>query len=264
MNLCVRISLEMESNRIRSWIPVSLVSLAGQFHLFKCKAMYRLLIIEDEIKTAESIRQGLVEHDFNVDVAHDGAQGRDLAVQMGYDLIVTDRMLPKLSGIDICRELRSKNIDTPILILTALGTTDDKVDGLESGADDYLSKPFEFKELLARVRALLKRGIHFTNDDRNLRVADLELGLDSKVVTRAGKQIELTAKEFSLLEFLLRNKGRVVSKVDIAERVWGINFDTGTNVVEVYVNYLRKKIDRDFEPKLIQTYIGMGYVIRED
>ena len=226
--------------------------------------MYRLLIIEDEIKTAESIRQGLVEHDFNVDVAHDGAQGRDLAVQMGYDLIVTDRMLPKLSGIDICRELRSKNIDTPILILTALGTTDDKVDGFESGADDYLSKPFEFKELLARVRALLKRGIHFTNDDRNLRVAYLELGLYSKVVTRAGKQIELTAKEFSLLEFLLRNKGRVVSKVDIAERVWGINFDTGTNVVEVYVNYLRKKIDRDFEPKLIQTYIGMGYVIRED
>ncbi|MEY3441800.1 MAG: hypothetical protein RLZZ519_81, partial [Bacteroidota bacterium] len=138
--------------------------------------MYRLLIIEDEIKTAESIRQGLVEHDFAVDVAHDGAQGRDLAIQLGYDLIVTDRMLPKMSGIDICRELRSKNIDTPILILTALGTTDDKVDGLESGADDYLSKPFEFKELLARVRALLKRGIHFKNDDRSLRAADLELG----------------------------------------------------------------------------------------
>lgn len=159
----------------------------------------------------------------------------------------------------------AKNIDTPILILTALGTTDDKVDGLESGADDYLSKPFEFKELLARAGALLKRGIHFTNDDRNLRVADLELGLDSKVVTRAGKEIEVDGQ--GVLPFGIpssRNKGRVVSKVDIAERVWGINFDTGTNVVEVYVNYLRKKIDRDFEPKLIQTYIGMGYVIRED
>jgi two-component system copper resistance phosphate regulon response regulator CusR len=226
--------------------------------------MYRLLIIEDEIKTAESIRQGLVEHDFNVDVAHDGSEGKELAMQAVYDLIVTDRILPGLNGIDICRALRDKNIDTPILILTALGTTDDKVEGLDAGADDYLSKPFEFKELLARVRALLKRGIHFNGDDRNLKIADLDLGLDSKLVTRAGKQIDLTAKEFALLEFLLRNKGRVVSKTDIAERVWGINFDTGTNVVEVYVNYLRKKIDRDFEPKLIHTYIGMGYVMREE
>jgi two-component system, OmpR family, copper resistance phosphate regulon response regulator CusR len=227
-------------------------------------AMYRLLIIEDEVKTAESIRQGLAEHDFQVDVAHDGAEGRDLACQISYDLIVTDRILPKINGIDVCRELRSRKIDTPILVLTALGSTDDKVEGLEAGADDYLCKPFEFKELLARVRALLKRGIHLNNPERSLKIADLEMGLDSKIVTRAGKQIELTAKEFSLLEFLLRNKGKVVSKADIAERVWGIHFDTGTNVVEVYVNYLRKKMDRDFEPKLIHTHIGLGYVMREE
>jgi two-component system, OmpR family, copper resistance phosphate regulon response regulator CusR len=226
--------------------------------------MYRLLIIEDEVKTAESIRQGLEEHEFKVDVAYDGERGWDLATQSHYDLIVTDRILPKMNGLDLCRDLRERHVETPILVLTALGTTDDKVEGLECGADDYLTKPFEFKELLARVKALLKRGIHLNATDRVLKVGDLELGLDSKKVTRAGKVIDLTAKEFSLLEFLMRNKDRVVSKSDIAERVWGIHFDTGTNVVEVYMNYLRKKMDKDFDHKLIHTYIGMGYVMREE
>ncbi len=225
--------------------------------------MIKLLIIEDERKTAESLQQGLTEHDFIVHMALDGGQGLEMALSTHYDVIISDRMLPKMNGIEICRELRRMQIGTPILMLTALGTTDDKVYGLESGADDYLTKPFEFKELLARVRALLKRGAHFDATGRTLRAADLELGLDTKQVTRHGKLIELTAKEFGLLEFLLRNKGRVVSKAEISERVWGINFDTGTNVVEVYMNYLRKKVDRDFDTKLIHTHIGLGYVIRE-
>lgn len=226
--------------------------------------MHRLLIIEDEVKTAESIRQGLEENDFLVDVANDGLTGKEMATKNPYDLIVTDRLMPQMNGIDLCKELRQRNIETPVLILTALGNTDEKVEGLEAGADDYLTKPFEFRELLARVRALLKRGIHLSGADRVLTVGDLELGLDTKRVTRAGTVIELTAKEFALLEYLMRNKGRVVSKADISERVWGISFDTGTNVVEVYVNYLRKKMDKDFDKKLIHTQIGMGYVMRED
>lgn len=225
--------------------------------------MHRLLIIEDEVKTAESIRQGLSENDFAVEVANDGDTGLRLALDERYDVIVTDRLLPYRDGLEICKELRRQKVITPILMLTALGAVDDKVEGLDAGADDYLAKPFEFRELLARVRALIKRTHYLEGKERILNVGSLSLGLDTKKVFREGRAIELTAKEFALLEFLMRNKDRVVSKSEIAERVWGIRFDTGTNVVEVYVNYLRKKVDRDFQHKLIHTVIGMGYVIRD-
>jgi two-component system, OmpR family, copper resistance phosphate regulon response regulator CusR len=224
--------------------------------------MPNLLIIEDERKTADSIRQGLEEHGFRVDQAFDGEDGLDKALSKRYDVIITDRILPKMGGLSLCKELRRLHETAPILMLTALATTDDKIAGFDAGADDYLAKPFEFRELLARLKALLKRGTHLNELDRSLKVGDLELDLDAKKALRGGKLIDLTAKEFSLLEYLMLNRGRVVSKAEIAERVWGINFDTGTNVVEVYVNYLRKKIDRDFDQKLIHTLIGMGYVIR--
>jgi two-component system, OmpR family, copper resistance phosphate regulon response regulator CusR len=244
--------------------PPTYHPLAKQKYLYPRHArnvMYKLLVIEDEVKMADSIRQGLEENEYWVDVAYDGSKGLEMALEKAYDVIISDRILPLKSGLELCKELRRQHVAVPILLLTALGSTDDKVDGLDAGADDYLAKPFEFKELLARIRALLKRGVHF-NTYRVLRVGDLELGIESKVVTRGGKEIELTPTEFGLLEFLMKNKGRVMSKADIADRVWGITYETGTNVVEVYVNYLRKKIDRDFETKLIHTYKGMGYVIK--
>jgi DNA-binding response OmpR family regulator len=169
-----------------------------------------------------------------------------------------------MNGLDLCKKLREEGIKTPILMLTALGTTDDKVTGLETGADDYLVKPFEFKELVARIRALSKRYTDNVQLPKTLKVADLEMNLDEKSVKRGGKYIDLTAKEFSLLEFLLRNKNRVVSRAEISEKVWDIHFDTGTNVIDVYVNFLRKKVDKEFDRKLIQTMVGMGYVIKSD
>jgi DNA-binding response OmpR family regulator len=165
--------------------------------------------------------------------------------------------------MELCKIIRENNIKTPILMLTALGSTDDVVSGFENGADDYLVKPFEFRELLARVKALIKRA-NPSNAENILKVEDLELNTESKIVKRANKKIELTAKEFALLEYLLRNKDRVISRKEIAEKVWDINFDTGTNVIDVYVNFLRKKIDKDFDKKIIQTQVGMGYVIREN
>lgn len=226
--------------------------------------MAQILLIEDEEKTARSIRQGLEEHRFSVDVAYDGTLGKRMAGKGEYELIVCDIILPGLNGLDLCRQLRQEGIETPVLMLTALGTVDDTVEGLEAGADDYLTKPFEFKELLARVRAMLKRSSRKGSVTPVLRVSDLELNLDMKTAMRAGKRIELTAREFALLEFFIRNNGRTLSKTAIAEHVWGIHFDTGTNVVEVYVNYLRKKIDRDFTPKLIHTQFGMGYILKEE
>jgi DNA-binding response OmpR family regulator len=169
-----------------------------------------------------------------------------------------------MNGLEVCRKLREEGIKTPILMLTALGTTDDKVTGLESGADDYMVKPFEFKEFVARLRALSKRFTDSMQQPKLLKVADLEMNLDEKSVKRSGKTIDLTAKEFSLLEFLLRNKNKVVSRAEISEKVWDIHFDTGTNVIDVYVNFLRKKIDKEFDKKLIQTMVGMGYVIKSD
>jgi two-component system copper resistance phosphate regulon response regulator CusR len=225
--------------------------------------MQRLLIIEDEVKTARSIKQGLEEHHYDVELAYDGDVGAKMAMRGNYDLIVSDIILPGLNGIEICKQLRAAQIQTPVLMLTALGTVADKVEGFDSGADDYLSKPFEFQELLVRIRALLKRNPQIVQPHRVLTIADLTLNLDTKKADRSGTEIELTAKEFALLEYFILHKNRVLSKVEIAEHVWGIDFDTGTNVIEVYVNYLRKKIDKNFSPKLIHTQFGMGYIMKE-
>ncbi|MCP9770787.1 DNA-binding response regulator [Lacihabitans sp. LS3-19] len=223
----------------------------------------KILLVEDEVKTLQLIKQGLEQHHLEVDVAYDGLMGLTLATRNHYALIITDIILPEINGLNLCKQLREKNIFTPILLLTALGTTQDIINGLDAGADDYLSKPFEFNELMARIRALTRRSGQAISSANILKLADIELNLDTKGVKRAGQEITLTAKEFNLLEFFMRNQGRVISKVELAEKIWDITFDTGTNVIEVYVNFLRKKIDKDFDKKLIHTQIGMGYVMKE-
>ena len=220
----------------------------------------KILIIEDEPKVVEFLKKGLEEQGYDTDVAFDGQMGERFALKNHYDILIIDVVLPYKNGFEICKSVREVNQQVPILMLTALGTTDDKIMGFDSGADDYLVKPFEFKELLARIKSLTKRASGIIQSSHVIKVADLELDIDKRTVSRNGKVMELTAKEFSLLEFLIKNKGRVVSRVDIAEKVWDITFDTGTNVVDVYINILRKKIDKDFEKKLIHTKIGMGYI----
>ncbi|MDX2001009.1 MAG: response regulator transcription factor [Chitinophagales bacterium] len=224
----------------------------------------KILVIEDEPKVASFIRQGLEEQNYDVDVAYDGQTGKRLATSKNYDLILMDVIIPYTNGVELCKELRANHIDSAVLMLTALGTTEDKLTGFDAGADDYLVKPFAFSELLARVKALTKRARGGLGGSNSLKVADLELNLDQRNVRRGGKTIELTAKEFALLEFFIRNKGKVLSRADIARKVWDINFDTGTNVVDVYVNFLRKKIDRDFPTKLIHTHIGVGYILKDE
>ncbi|MGM9508777.1 response regulator [Larkinella sp. GY13] len=224
----------------------------------------KILVVEDEPKLASFVKKGLEEQSFEVDVAFDGQIGRTMALSNSYDVIVLDVNVPKINGYDLAKSLRSENIKTPILMLTAMGSLDNKVAGFEAGADDYLVKPFEFRELLARLRALSKRMIDTSQQSNLLKVADLELDLNEKIARRGGKRIELTAKEFALLEYLMRNRSRVVSRIDIAEKVWDIHFDTGTNVIDVYVNFLRKKVDKDFPVKLIHTVIGMGYMLKEE
>lgn len=222
----------------------------------------KILVIEDEAKTLQLIKQGLEEQQWEVDVAYDGLIGLQLATYNNYTLIISDIILPGISGLELCRELRAKGVVSPIILLTALSTTDDKIIGLDAGADDYLTKPFEFRELMARIRALTRRNIGSIQTENLLKIADLEIDLDAKTVTRNGKEITLTAKEFLLLEYFVRHQGRVISKVELVEKIWDITFDTGTNVIEVYINFLRKKIDKDFEPKLLHTQIGMGYVMK--
>ncbi|HRI77917.1 MAG TPA: response regulator [Cyclobacteriaceae bacterium] len=224
----------------------------------------KILLIEDEPKTQMFIKKGLEENSFQVDTASDGKAGKRMALASVYDLIISDIVLPGMDGKTLCRELRETGNQTPLLMLTALGGADNVVSGLDSGADDYLVKPFEFKELLARIRSLSKRNLKQETEDPVLSIGDLSMNLETKRVSRAGKYITLTAKEFALLEFFLRHKGKVLPRQEIAKKVWNIDFDTGTNMVEVYVNYLRKKIDKDFEKKLIHTQFGLGYVIRED
>lgn len=221
----------------------------------------KILLIEDEPKTLLFITQGLQENSYEVDTAAEGLAGKELALTGKYDLIISDIILPNLDGRQLCRELRKAGNHTPLLMLTALGGADHVVEGLDSGADDYLAKPFEFKELLARIRTLTKR-IQTSSGDRTLTAEDLTMDLQSRTVHRGQSHISLTAKEFALLEYLLRNKGRVVPKSELAKNVWKIDFDTGTNMVEVYVNYLRRKVDKEFERKLIHTQFGMGYIIR--
>lgn len=223
----------------------------------------KILLIEDEKKTIQFIKKGLEENGYKVDAAEDGKAGKNLAFRNQYNIIITDVILPELNGRDLCKELRTAKIETPILMLTALGDTDDVVAGLDSGADDYLAKPFEFKELLARIRSLTKRQPQVQVNENQLRIADLVLDINDRSVTRTGKKIDLTSKEFSLLEYFLRNQGRVIPRAELSKHVWNVDFDTGTNMVEVYVNYLRKKIDKDFEGKLIHTQFGMGYILKE-
>ncbi|MFZ1809112.1 MAG: response regulator transcription factor [Cyclobacteriaceae bacterium] len=224
----------------------------------------KVLVVEDEPKVSAFIKTGLEENEFEVDIAYDGQIGEKLALSKEYNIILLDIIIPYINGLELCKKIKAVRPDTPILMLTALGTTDDKVTGFESGADDYLVKPFEFKELLVRIKALTRRAFTVSEISNKLKVADLELDLSKKVAIRGGKTIELTAKEYSLLEYFMRNKGRVVSRIDISEKVWDINFDTGTNVVDVYVNILRKKIDKDFPNKLIHTRVGMGYIFNSE
>ncbi len=224
----------------------------------------KILVVEDEPKLAQFVRKGLEEQSCEVDVAFDGQVGRNLALTNAYDVIIMDINLPKLNGFDVVQAIRQEKNRTPVLMLTAMGSMDDKLAGFEAGADDYLVKPFEFRELMARLRALTKRSSDPVRQTNLLTIADLSLDLNEKIARRGSKRIELTAKEFGLLEYLMRNRGRVVSRMDIAEKVWDVHVDTGTNVIDVYVNFLRKKIDKDFPRKLIHTVIGMGYMLKEE
>jgi DNA-binding response OmpR family regulator len=224
----------------------------------------KLLIVEDEKKIATTLKKGLTENGYHVDLAFDGTIGKRLFLSNPYDLIILDINLPGMNGYDLCREIRNHNQHIPVIMLTAMNTTEDKIEGFDTGTDDYMIKPFEFKELLVRIRALLKRTMNQQLPTGNLlKVDDLEMNLDTKEVRRSGEPIQLTAKEFQLLEYFMRNRNRVLSRADIAERVWEIDFDTQTNVIDVYVNYLRNKIDKRFGTKLIHTQVGMGYILKD-
>ncbi len=224
----------------------------------------KVLLIEDEPKMVRSLRKGLEEHLIDVDSASDGPAGQALAERNEYSVIISDVILPGLSGLELLHRLRSKGNRTPVILLTALDQTDDKVNGFEAGADDYLTKPFEFRELLMRLRALARRPVETYQSSPVLRFAEMEMNLETKEFFREGQKIALTPREFSLMEYFLRHPGRVISKHEISERVWNLNFDTGTNVIEVYVNFLRKKVDRTFEKKLIHTQFKNGYILREE
>ena len=225
----------------------------------------RILLVEDEQKIADTLKRGLVENGYEVDVVYDGRIGLKLFESNPYNLIVLDINLPGLNGYELCRIIRSVNAQIPVIMLTALSTLSDKIEGYDAGADDYIIKPFEFRELLMKIRVLLKRTSSQSFPSGNiLRAGDLEINLDSKVVKRDNTIINLTAKEFQLLEYLVRNKNRVVSRADLAINVWDIDFDTNTNVIDVYINYVRNKVDKPFPQKLIQTQVGMGYILKEN
>ena len=221
----------------------------------------RILVIEDERKIASFIKRGLKEEGYTVDTAFDGEEGYRLTAENEYDLIILDVMLPKRDGISLCRQLRQDGIAAPVLMLTAKDSVQDKVKGLDAGADDYLTKPFAFAELQARIRALLRKGVLQVTS--RLQVGDLVLDVASHKATRGSGEIVLTMKEYSLLEYLVRNAGKVVTRTMIAEHVWEIDFDTSTNIIDVYINYLRNKIDSGYEKKLIHTIRGRGYMIKD-
>ncbi len=219
--------------------------------------------MEDEQKVASFLKRGLEENNYEADIAYDGEMALKLAEQYEYNLFIIDIILPGMNGFELCRKFKTINPHISVLMLTALGTTDDKLSGFEAGTDDYLVKPFEFKELLARIKALLKRQSDDYETTGKLTFSDLELDLNKKKARRGGKDIELTAKEFMLLEYFMRNRGRVLSRNDIAAKIWASNYAFNTNVVDVYVNFLRKKIDKGFDNKLIHTRVGLGYVFDE-
>jgi two-component system, OmpR family, copper resistance phosphate regulon response regulator CusR len=221
-----------------------------------------ILLIEDEIKTVQSLKQGLEELNWTIEVAFNGTDGLEIGLTQAFDVIVSDIMMPGTSGVDLCRVLRKKGIKTPVILISALNQTDDKILGLEAGADDYLSKPFELKEFIARVKALARRQGDVFKPSNLLVFREVELNFDTKIATRNQLNLKLTPKEFALLEYFIRNQGRVLSKTEIAEKVWDIDFDTGTNIIEVYVNYLRNKLDKNFDTKLIHTQFGQGYILK--
>ena len=222
----------------------------------------RILVVEDEKKIADFIKRGLKEEGYAVDLAYDGQEGLFLAKTGEYDLILLDLMLPKLDGYSLFKELRKAKVLSPVIMLTAKDATKDKVAGLDLGADDYMTKPFAFEELLARIRAVLRK--KEGRDSKTIQIEDLIIDFSTHKVTRAGKDIPLTAKEYSLLEYLMRNAGAIITRTMISEHVWDINFDTFTNVIDVYINYLRKKIDTGHKKKLIHTVRGRGYVLKVD
>jgi DNA-binding response OmpR family regulator len=224
----------------------------------------KILIVEDEKKIADLLKFGLDECGFDVQVAYDGTLGYHLFHAQDFDLVILDINLPGMNGYELCKAIRIKDQYIPVLMLTSMIALTDKIAGYNSGADDYMVKPFEFKELLLKIRALLKRTMMQSLPVGNLlKASDLEMNLDSKEVRRDNKLINLTAKEFQLLEYLLRNKNKVVSRVDIAINVWEVDFETNTNVIDVFISFLRTKVDKDFEHKLIQTHVGMGYILKD-
>jgi DNA-binding response OmpR family regulator len=224
----------------------------------------KILIVEDEKKIADTLKFGLNELGFQVEVAYDGTLGYHLFSAHDFNLVILDINLPGMNGYELCKTIRSQNQQIPIIMLTSMIALKDKIEGYDSGADDYMVKPFEFKELLLKIRVLLKRTMNQNLPVGNvLKASDLEMNLDSKEVKRDNQIINLTAKEFQLLEYLLRNKNRLVSRADIAINVWDVDFETNTNVIDVYINYLRNKIDKNFEHKLIQTQVGMGYILKD-
>ncbi len=223
-----------------------------------------ILIVEDEKRLADLLKAGLEEQGYFVDIAYDGYIGKSLVIKNNYDLVILDINLPLINGYDLCKDIRTFNNEIPIIMLTAMSSSDNKLAGFDVGADDYILKPFDFKELLARVKVFLRRSSPSEKTEDNLiKIDDLEINISKKIVLRSGIQIELTAKEYILLEFLAKNKGVVISRIEIAEKIWNLNFDTGTNYIDVYINYLRKKIDKDSTNKLIHTRVGLGYVLKD-
>lgn len=225
----------------------------------------KILIVEDDQRIAQNIQKGLEEKGFSSEIAYDGQIGLRFALSGQFDLIILDLNMPVMNGYEVCQKIREKNTEIPIIMLTALGETEDKILGFDKGADDYIVKPFDFRELLARVQVLLKRKSGISQEtSQSISINGLTINLESKVVTRDGQHIELTPKEFLLLEYLIKNKGRVISKGEIAEKVWDQNPEKSLNIIEVYINFLRKKIDKDFSTKLIHTKTGMGYFLKEE
>jgi DNA-binding response OmpR family regulator len=224
----------------------------------------KILLVEDEQRIADTLRMGLAENGYKIEIAYDGKLGYKLFQSQPFHLVVLDINLPGIDGYELCKLIRSTNAEIPVIMLTALGALDDKIEGYDAGADDYIIKPFEFRELLMKIRVLLRRAGSQQPVGNILAAGDLQMNLDTREISRNGELINLTAKEFQLLEYLLRNKNRVVSRADIAINVWDIDFDTNTNIIDVYINYVRNKVDKPFDKKLIQTQVGMGYILKDN
>ncbi|MBT2564436.1 response regulator transcription factor [Pedobacter sp. ISL-68] len=222
-----------------------------------------LLLVEDEPSVVSVISRGLTDEGFTVSIAPDGLIGKQMAIENQFDLIILDIMLPGINGLELCKIIKEQKPNTPIIMLTALGTTENVVNGLDNGADDYLIKPFKFAELFARIRMLLRRYHGVVSQDQIISIADLQINLSAKTVKRNQQEIILTATEYRLIEYMAKNKSKILSRIDILENVWDIDFNLGTNVVDVYVNYLRKKIDKNSDQKLIHTVVGLGYILKE-